>query len=250
MNNESVQKMRSSAKHIGTWLAIGSPIIDELAASFPFDWLLLDLEHGYTTEASLLSNLQALKCENIVPIVRIGEFDLSVISHCLDWGAGGIMLPHVDSALRAVQCVSAMQYPPLGLRGYSSSARSFTFGLNKATDISKIPQPLFFAQIESCKGAMNAKNIASVPGVDILFVGPSDLKLDFSTHTDGIFGDFDAILVKIIADAKACNKQAGILAKTPDDLKKYLAMGFTVIAYGSDLLILRQGFDRYIEILG
>src|SRR3569832_660541 len=82
---------------LGTWMSIGSPIIAELAAQCGFDWLLFDLEHGCGTEAAIMPMLQAIRGTSTTAIVRVGAPHSDLIARVLDWGAHGIMVPHVNT---------------------------------------------------------------------------------------------------------------------------------------------------------
>jgi 2-keto-3-deoxy-L-rhamnonate aldolase RhmA len=104
--------------------------------------------------------------------------------------------------------------------------------------------PLCFAQIETQTAVDHAEAIAAVPGVDVLFVGPSDLRMDLSVRGKPQDEGFDTALASVVAAAKASGKIAGILAKSPEDIDRYRSMGFTAVAYGSDLHFLKQGFNR------
>src|SRR5688500_16030815 len=91
--------------HLGTFLSLGSPVVAELAAECGFHWLLLDLEHGASTDATLLPQLQAIKGTATRAIVRFGVPHPDQILRALDWGAHGIMIPRVTSAEEAEACV-------------------------------------------------------------------------------------------------------------------------------------------------
>ena len=223
---------------LGIWLSIGSPVIAELASECGFDWLLFDLEHGCITDAEVLANLQAAKREGIKLIVRVGKLDTALIAKLLDWGASGIMLPHVSTPEQAEACVKAMNYPPLGHRGYSSSARVFKYGL----DVRTTSAPLFLCQIEDYEGVTNVEEIAAVGGVDVLFVGPADLKLDLSTRNPHQTIPYEEALKKVSSAADFHQKQAGILIRNFSDITVLKQMGFSCLALGSDLGLLREGF--------
>lgn len=232
----------------GTWITIGSPIITELVSNFKFDWLLFDMEHGYLTESFLLGNIQAVRDSEIKQIVRVPSLDPSLIARVLDRGATGIMMPHVSSLEQAKACVSAMRYPPLGTRGYSGQARCFDYGLSTPKDIGSVVPPVLMAQIENYEGVINSDAIALVEGVDVLFIGPSDLALDLTTRS-GATMDFPSA-IKIVAEAAKKNrKQAGILVKNIEDIPKYTQLGFSCLAIDSDLGILRKGYQILITQL-
>lgn len=227
---------------VGTWIASGSTVVTELIDQLGFDWLLFDLEHGTMSDKDVLKNLQVVR--NARVIVRIGEFSPSLIARVLDWGAAGIMMPHVNSAEEAERVVEAMRYPPYGNRGYSGSARCFGYGAQAPPDTVSFPAPLFMAQIENEIGVRNVDEIAQVPGVDVLFVGPADLKLDYCI-SGKTSEEFEEALQKVALVAKARAKQSGILIRNHSDLKKLQDYGYTAIAAGSDLGVLRQS---YVEL--
>lgn len=243
--------MRNSQElGIGTWLSIGSPIVTELIANFPFQWLLFDLEHGCMTETNLLANIQAAGRKNTECIVRLGDFRSALAARVLDWGASGIMVPHVTSARQARGCLQDMLYPPLGNRGYSSSARVYRYGLESPKDIHKIPAPYFLAQIENEEGVKNAEEIAAVEGVDVLFVGPSDLKLDLTSRPAGTTYEFQEAISLVAQAARKYNKQCGILVRNMEDIPHLRQLGFTCLAIGSDIGILRSGYTDLLAQTG
>ena len=232
----------------GNWITIGSPVITEMVSGFPFDWLLFDMEHGYLTENSLLGNLQAVRNDAVKKIVRVPSPDASLIARVLDWGASGIMIPHVSSSEQAKACVMAMRYPPLGTRGYSGQARCFAYGSNTPKDICSITPPVLMVQIENYEGIINAEAIALVEGVDVLFVGPSDLTVDLTTRS-GTTMDFNSAIKRVAEVAIKNRKQAGILVKNIDDIPQYTQLGFSCFAIDSDLGILRKGYESLIAQL-
>jgi 2-dehydro-3-deoxyglucarate aldolase/4-hydroxy-2-oxoheptanedioate aldolase len=241
MTETDLQNNRVKA---GAWLTLGSPIIAELASTYPFDWMLFDLEHGYGTEATLLSNFQAARRHGLVLIVRIGKFDSALIAKVLDWGASGIMLPHTDTPEQAKACIAAMHYPPQGSRGYSGSARCFDFG-NSVSN--KTSTPLFFAQIESEQAVNNVEAIAAVEGVDVLFTGPADLRLDLECKVSPSI-TLEESIQKVVNTASRAGKNAGIVTKSTNDFKNYVSLGYTYVSFASDLLFLKEGFQKIHEL--
>ena len=229
---------------LGTWLSIGSPVIAELAAQSGFDWLLLDLEHGCCTEAEILPQLQAIRGSDASGIVRVGAPHPDLIARILDRGAHGIMVPHVNSADQAEHIVRATRYSPHGSRGYSRTVRANDYGLSP---LDEVAPPLVIAQIETIEGIHHAAEIAKVDGIDVLFIGPSDLQHDLRQRTDIAPGDFDHCVSLVIEAAKAAAKQTGILVRDPDDATKYRDLGFTYIAIDSDLAILRKGYQQAMK---
>ncbi len=226
---------------IGTWLSVGSPVIAELAGMCGFDWVLIDLEHGCGTEAAVPDQLRALRGGPTEPIVRVGAPHPDLIARVLDWGARGIMVPHVSSADEAGAIVRAAHYAPRGRRGYSRTVRAHGYGLLQADDS---PAPIIMAQIETIEGVNHAAEIARVDGIDVLFIGPADLQFDLRHHAASAPLDFAKCRDIVLAAARDSGKGAGILVREAADLRPHLDMGFTRIAVDSDLSILRKAYKQ------
>ncbi len=228
---------------IGTFLSIGSPAIAELAGECGFDWVLIDLEHGCESEAALPNQLRALRGSPTIAIVRVGAPHPDLIGRVLDWGAQGIMVPHVNTAAEAEHCVRAASYPPQGCRGVARTVRAHGYGLRQMAD--KPPKPLVLAQIESAEGVANAAAIAAVPGIDALFIGPADLTFDLKARQSSL--SYDDCLIRVVQAARDHQKGCGILARQSDDLGKLKSLGFEWLAVDSDLSLVREGFRRNLE---
>jgi len=239
--------MNASSPSIGTWLSIGSPAIAELAALSGFQWVLLDLEHGCATDAAIPDQLRAMRGLPTEAIVRVGAPHPDLIARVLDWGAHGIMVPHVDTPEQAERIVQSTRYTPRGHRGVSRTVPSTGYGLRPASD--PMPDPVIMAQIETIKGVRQAGEIAQIDGINVLFVGPADLQFDLTHGTESASapGDFAHCLNMVVSAATASGKEAGILIRELGDLPFYLDLGFTRIAVDSDVAILRKAYQQTIS---
>lgn len=226
----------------GSFLSSGSPIVTEIAAQFPFKWILLDMEHGSFTADNLVEHLRILNHAGIMAIVRVPAIDPVLIGKVLDQGADGIMVPHVVTPQQVAACKKAMYYLPEGTRGFSSSSRQYAYGTNVPTDMFAMDKPLLFAQIEDSEAVLNAHSIAAA-GVDVLFVGPADLKLSLK-HTAPPGLSFDQSLELVANAAKANKTMAGILARDKNAVNQAKALGYSCIAFDSDIAILRRGYEN------
>ncbi len=238
MSIETLKRLRENHAHQGTWLSLGSPVATEMAVDCGFDWLLLDMEHGYGSEEGLLTQLMAFRGSSSAAIVRVGAPHPDLILRVLDRGADGIMVPHISSREEAEACVQAAHYPPRGRRGYSRSTRSHGYGLS----LEETLPPLIMAQIETIEGVENACAIAAVDGIDVLFVGPADLQFDLNARPERAGCAYSECLKTVVAAAFGAGKQCGILIRNPDDLPAMQHLGFTFLAMDSDLAILRKGY--------
>ena len=229
---------------LGTWLSIGSPVIAELAALSGFDWVLLDLEHGNASEASVPEQLRALRGSGTRGIVRVGAPHPDLIARVLDWGADGIMLPHVQNADEADAFVRAAHYPPRGRRGFSRTVRAHAYGL-RTPEAAGVP--ILLAQIESLAAVRASEAIARVEGIDVLFVGPADLQHDLRHGTEAQAPDFEECLRQVVAAAHSAGKSAGTLLRDPSELSSRIAQGYSCVAVQSDLSLLREAFRSIVQ---
>ena len=219
----------------GCWLTIGSSITAELVGAAGYDWALIDLEHGAGNEREALGQIQALGPTRAVPLVRVESCVRLRAGRVLDLGAEGVMFPRIERADEARQAASALQYPPQGNRGVAAGTRVARFGSDfdlyrewAATGI------LGIVQVETEPILSCLEEVASIEGVDVLFVGPRDLSAAL-----GVFGQLDhprylEALAAVVAACRNHGKSPGILFAQPSEFPAYHEMGFRFLACGSD----------------
>ena len=219
----------------GFWLNLGSSITAEMAGLSGFDWVLLDHEHGTGGEETMLHQLQAVAATPATCLVRIAANEPPRFKRVLDAGAAGVMVPYVSTADEARAAVNAVRYPPRGMRGVAKLTRASRFGANFDAYFGNGHEWLVtLTQIETIEAVANAKEIAAVDGVDVLFVGPMDLTT--SMGIPGQYGDahFHEALRTVADAAKSAGKALGILLLDPANLGLCRELGYTVVALGSD----------------
>ncbi len=235
---------------LGCFLSLGSPLASELMGNAGYDWALVDLEHGAGGESEALHQLQAISCTPAAAIVRVESHARQRAHRVLDLGAHGIMFPHIDTPEEARDAAAAMRYPPLGVRGVAFSNRVCEFGSNFRPYLEASASALLtIVQIETRPAVENVDAIASVPGVDVLFIGPSDL-----SHSYGILGEFEhpdflQAIDRTVAAAKRHGKALGILLPKPADFAHYHDLGFRFIASGSDAVLLNNTARALVKSL-
>lgn len=235
-------RLRAGETLFGTFVGLGSPVATELLARAGFDWLIIDLEHGAGTEGELLANLHAVGATPTAGLVRPQSGERLRIGRALDLGAHGIMVPRVDLPEQAREAISFMRYPPDGTRGLALSTRGAGLGELGHTEVQAInARILGIIQIESPSAVEHAAEIAAIDGVDVLFVGPTDL-----SHSLGIPGRFtDPVyleaLTRVAAAAEAAGKAAGILLRDASVSARHRELGFRFIGLGSDGAFIADG---------
>jgi 4-hydroxy-2-oxoheptanedioate aldolase len=233
---------------LGTFLGMGSSISSEVCGLAGFDWVLIDLEHGSGSDADLLHQLQALAHTPATPFVRVESLTRERFVRALDLGAQGIMVPMVNTRADAERAAANLRYPPTGTRGVALLNRALGYGIRPIDAGSALSRAsLGIAQIETEEAVRNAYEIAGVDGIDVLFVGPSDL-----THSMGIFGQrgderFLEALAVVAAAAKAHGKTSGTLLSGPGEANRYLEMGFSFLGVSSDLGMLARLARETVE---
>ena len=174
--NHAADALRAGKKVSSAWAQAASPIMTEILAQAGFDIILVDMEHGPGDVITLVTQIQAMKGEKAVPFVRAPWNDFVIIKRILDAGAYGLIIPYVNTKQEAQAAVRAAKYPPEGIRGIAGSVRAAHYGIGSPDYFETANRDVFvFIQIETPEGVKNIDEIASVPGVDGIFIGPMDL---------------------------------------------------------------------------
>lgn len=241
--------LRAGKTLIGCWCSLANPITTEVLGLAGFDWLLLDGEHAPNDVISLIPQLMALKDSASAPVVRPSWNNPVELKRLLDGGFYNFLIPFIESAEEAQRAVAATRYPPQGFRGVSVAQRGNRYGTVAGYFEGVNDQICVMVQIESRRGVAASAAIAAVDGVDGLFIGPSDLAAGFGHFGDPSHADVQAAMAEVFAAGKAAGKPIGILAPAEADARRYMAMGASFVAVGSDLGVFRAGTqalrDRY-----
>jgi len=232
----------------GIWLASGSPVAAEIAGIAGFDWALIDMEHGIGDVGAMFAMLQAIDGSSTAPVVRVPPGAAGLVQKALDYGACGVMAPMIDTADAARTLARAVRYPPAGTRGLTSSSRATGYGRDAREYFAGADQKVAaIVQVETAAAVDNADSIAAVEGIDVLFVGHSDLGLALGRPGDYACDAIRRAEDKVLAACDRHGKRAGMLLKAGMPAAPYRERGFSVIALGSDIGCLRQGYGRLLS---
>lgn len=248
--NRFKQRLLDGEQQFGLWCTLPGPYVAEALAGTGFDWMLLDTEHSPGDPLTVFAQLQAIAPYDAAPVVRPAQNDVTLIKRFLDLGAQTLLIPYVQTADEARQCVSAMRYPPHGVRGVSAVTRATRFGRIPAYGKRAHEELCLLVQVETREALERLEEIAMVEGVDGVFIGPGDLAASF-----GHVGEPEHPVVKAaIADAirriRACGKPAGILTSNPSYARECAEMGTTFTAVGVDASILVKGAEALSRQFG
>ena len=210
-------------------------------------WVCLDEQHGRWDDARVLAALDASSPGPGRILVRVPSLDDGLIGRALDAGAHGVIVPMVESVAQAEAAVAAVRYPPAGRRSFGPiaaphGAPADTAAANAAN--------LCAVMIETAAALEAVEEIAAVPGVDLLFVGPFDLSLALGTDVDALLADGGAgPLGRVVAAAEAGGIRAGAFAGTPDRARRMAELGFTFIAATTDVDVVERGLSAVLSQL-
>ncbi len=238
--NALKRALREGRPQIGLWCGLPVPNTVEVLAGAGFDWLLLDTEHAPADLHATHAQLQAMAAGPSSAVVRPAWNDAVLLKRFLDLGVQSFVVPMVQDAEEARRAVAATRYPPEGIRGVAVAIRANAFGRVKDYHHQANAQICLIVQLETRKALGNLEAIAAVPGVDGLFIGPSDLAADLGHLADSGHPEVRAAIDEAIRRIVATGKAAGILAPVEADARHWLELGATFVAVGSDVGILAR----------
>ena len=228
---------------IGLWCSLCSNITAEIVSHSGYDWLLLDTEHSPNEVPDVLSQLQAVQTGTASAIVRPAWNDMVLIKRYLDIGAQTLLIPFVQTADEARAAVAATRYPPAGIRGITGSGRASRYGRVKDYLKNASSEICLLVQVETKSALDQIEKIASVEGIDGVFIGPNDLSASFGHLGNWGHADVQAALKDAVVRLKKIAKPAGILTPNEEEAKRFIDWGYTFVAVGSDLGLLAKNAD-------
>ncbi len=255
-DNPVRRRLQAGEVVLGTMVTeFATPAVARLAAAAGAEFTLFDLEHtGYGID-HMRNVLAAARAADTVPFLRVPDAAYDLIARGLDLGALGVMVPAVESVEEAQLVASSARYPPLGRRGFGILMRDEWEPEGLPATIAKAnAETLVLVQIETAAGLEAVEEIASVDGIDVLWVGHFDL-----TASLGLPGDFaspryrDAV-DRIIAAGSAAGTPVGMVCGTPEEGAALVERGFRILAYSFDIVLyedaVRAGLDALRGLLG
>lgn len=215
------------------------------------EFVIFCMEHGGVGIDTIKQQVRYAKAAGIAPFVRVPRCERHLVSTVLDAGVTGVMVPFMESRAQAEEFVSWCRYRPQGVRGL---AFGFAHDDYEEGDVLEKMHAandaiLTIGLIESAKGADNAAEILSTPGLDLGWIGHFDLSNSMGLTAQFEHPTYQAAVARITAAAKAANTPLGWLAGTTEAGKDGLARGFRAIAVDNDVGLLRTALRTGIAAL-
>ena len=234
-------KMGQGKCTIGSWMQIPHGSVAEIMGNAGYDWVAVDLEHGSISVAQLPDMFRALELGETLPLVRLAQGDAKECKQVLDAGAGGVIVPMVETAEQLIAVRNACRWPPAGTRGVGFS-RANLFGKNFETYREEAQAPLLVAMIEHSRAADNLEEILAVDGLDAILIGPYDLSASMGATAQFDEPKFISAMERIRTLCRDANIACGVHIVIPatDTLKQRIREGYRFIAYSIDAVMLRS----------
>ncbi|HUR43288.1 MAG TPA: aldolase/citrate lyase family protein [Aestuariivirga sp.] len=234
--------MAGTKPFLFSWMSLAGGGLAAQMARLPIEGVCLDMQHGMIGFSDAVPMIAAINAAGRPAIVRCRWNDPGLVGQALDSGAAAVIAPMVNSRAEAEALVKAAKYPPLGGRSWGGAVQASGLGpgeyLAQANRLT-----LVFAMIETAAGLDCVEELAATPGLDGLFVGPSDLSIALSKGKgiDKTGAATIAAMERIAAAAKANNLVAGAFGPEAEVIRIYRKLGYRFLATGVDIGLLQTG---------
>lgn len=207
----------------------------EMFGKAGYDWVAIDLEHGAIDAHQLPDLFRALELGETLPLARLAQGQAKDCKQALDSGAGGVIVPMIESAAQLEAVRDACRWPPAGIRGVGFS-RANLFGKEFSTYVGEAQAPLLIAMIEHIDALDGLEEILMVDGLDAILVGPYDLSASMGSTGNFNTPEFVDVMHRILRTCVEKSIACGIhvVQPNPEELKARVLEGYRFIAYSID----------------
>jgi len=235
---------------IGTFYKFNSQAVVEMIGIAGFDFMIVDTEHSNYSSYDVEGLIRAAECVGLSSVIRVREAIAEDVLHALDSGADGVQIPSITDVETAEKVCRSSKYYPQGNRGFTTSHRAAMYGAwkndEKYTDYSN-KRSLVIAHVENLEMVEKIDGLLDIPQLDVVFVGPGDLSQAMGKPGQMNDPEVVALIEKIFVKVLERGKAEGIYCGTPADIKKYVGLGATYIAYGSDMTALSASLAGLVK---
>ena len=242
---ESIRNIRSKLKggkiSVGSWMQLSNNSVAEVMGKAGYDWITIDMEHGSFDFSEIPDLCRAIELGGTLPLIRLLDGSPARCKQALDAGAGGIIIPMINSAEDLKEIRDYCYWPPKGKRGVGFS-RANLFGDNFENYKEEAQEPLLIAMIETKKAVDNLDEILNIEGLDAILIGPYDLSASINLTAQFEHQEFKEILSLILKKCNEFDIAPGIHIVKPNqkDLDLKIKEGYRFLAYSIDAVMLLE----------
>lgn len=237
-------RLASGEPFLFSWMTVPSAALAGQVARLPFDGVCLDMQHGMIGFPDAVGMIAAINAAGRPAIVRSLWNDAATPGQCFDAGAACVIAPMVNTRAQAELLVRAAKYPPMGARSWGGYTAQQASGLAPAEYLRNANRmTMVFAMVEAAEALENVEAIAATPGLDGLFVGPSDLSIALSKgeRVDKTGAETLAAMRKVVEAARKNGLVAGAFGGSAEVSSTYLGLGFRFVAAGVEVDLMQAG---------
>ncbi|GAA2003459.1 hypothetical protein JL107_02635 [Nakamurella flavida] len=252
--NRVLQALGEDRVSLGSLTLLQEPAIAEILGSLGYDFLIIDTEHAAADEQTVLAMVRAAEATGATPLIRVRHAEEKELLWALDTGAGGVVIPVVETAEQASRAVDSAKYPPVGHRTLCSAARAAAHGTRRHDFPAylewSIANTVVIGLVESVKGLDNLPEILAT-GIDVVFPGRADLSMDMGLGYAPHHPDVIQAAESVVKQAVAAGKHAGVLAYSVEDAHRWIDLGARFIVYNQPEMMLSDAYrEAHQAILG
>jgi len=242
---ESIRNIRSKLKDgktsIGSWMQIANSSVAEIMGKAGYDWITIDMEHGSFSFSQLPDLCRAIELGGSLPLIRTLDGSPERCKQALDAGAGGLIIPMINSAKELQEIKDYCYWPPKGKRGVGFS-RANLFGDNFEEYKEEAQEPLLIAMIETKKAVENLEEILNTDGLDAILIGPYDLSASINLTAQFEHQTFKEIVSEVLKKSNQFGIAPGIHIVKPNkkDLDLKINEGYRFLAFSIDAVMLLE----------
>ncbi len=252
--NKIAAALRNGGVALGSLTLLQEPAVGEILGSLGYDFLIIDTEHAAADEQSVLAMVRATEAAGATPLVRVRRVEEKDLLWALDTGAGGLVLPLVETGQQAAEAVRLTRYPPFGERTLCSAARAAGHGTVRG-DFDRYlawaaENTTTVALVETPEGLANLDDILAAD-LDVLMLGRADLSVKLGLGYQPGHPEVEARAIEFVKRVVAAGRVAGMLAYSAEEARRWIGLGVRFVVYSQPEMLLSISYRQArAEILG
>jgi 2-keto-3-deoxy-L-rhamnonate aldolase RhmA len=243
-------KLKKGESVIGVVISVNNVDVAAHAAALGFDFLWMEMEHTPVNLETVRNIVLATRGLPAVPLARPPVNELWTAKRVLDTGVLGVIFPFTSTPQLARQAAASCRYPPKGLRGSGATLAQFRWPVPEGYYDFADENVLVVAVVEDVAGLSNIEEIATTPGIDVIFIGTSDLSFSLGLRGDQKHPRLAEAVATIVATGKKHGKFMGRPARTPAEIKRFQKQGFQFFMTATDLELMADGAAQLLAPFG